>query len=225
MLNGGVAVPELSGRVVDEAGLFAFRGTGAIEPAIAELEQKTGGQMVVWTIPSLDGEPIETVSMRAAEKWKIGHKGQDNGVLLTIAVKERAVRLEVGYGWEGCINDARAGDIIRSIGSYFRTRDYVAGVVHAVKMVEWYTSGAPVGSVVPWWKTTWGWVSTLLLFGVLLAIGYGFFRTLKWLFTADLRDLSGGSGSGSRGGGGSFGGGGFRGGGGGFGGGGASGRW
>ncbi len=224
-----VTVPATPDRVVDQAKVFTPDGKQRIVDAILELEKATGGQMVVWTIPSLEGEPIETVSMRAAEKWKIGRKGKDNGAILTIALKDRSMRLEVGYGWEGNVNDARAGDIIRSLGGYFRSGDYAGGAVHAVKQVQAFVTGAvpaPDSAPAPARvsaargsaeqsseKGDWTplWVIIVLILFVILAF------------------LDKSSGGGYRGGGfgGGFrgGGGGFRGGGGRFGGGGASGRW
>ncbi|MGE4564358.1 MAG: YgcG family protein [Victivallaceae bacterium] len=229
ILTAEVTVPATPDRVVDQANLFSGPGREKVLKAIRELEKTTGGQMVVWTVPTLEGEPIETVSMRAAEKWKIGHKGKDDGVLLTIALKDRSIRLEIGYGWEGKINDARAGDIIRSMGDSFRAGDYAGGAVLAVNQVQNFVTGKnvpvttpakpaarPQGKEFPIDTFFWVFIAMVVILAVIGKIfpGSGF----------------GGGGGGYRGGGGfsgggSFGGGGFRGGGGSFGGGGASGKW
>jgi len=89
--------------------------------------------MVVAIFPSLEGENLEDSSIRLAEKWRIGQKGLDNGVILVVFVKERKVRLEVGYGLEPVIPDAAAGDIIRNaIAPRFREGQYAAGIEAAV---------------------------------------------------------------------------------------------
>jgi uncharacterized protein len=228
LLTAEVVVPATPDRVVDQANLFSGSGREKVLKAIRELEKTTGGQMVVWTVPSLEGEPIETVSMRAAEKWKIGHKGKDDGVLLVIALKDRSIRLEIGYGWEGKINDARAGDIIRAMGDSFRAGDYAGGAVLAVDRVRDFVTGKatpaaapatpaarPQGNEFPIDAFFWVFMAIVVILAVIgkffpgSGLGGGGFR---------------GGGGGSFGGG-SFGGGGFRGGGGSFGGGGASGRW
>lgn len=143
----GLDVPPLTGRVVDRAGVFGTGGAAEIENAIREFEQATGGgQMAVLTVKTLDGTPIETFGIAVMDKWKIGRKGKDDGVILIIAVDDRKTRLEVGYGFEGAINDARAGDVLRSLAPYFRENRYAAGTVHAVGMVQKFVTGkAPEG--------------------------------------------------------------------------------
>lgn len=143
----GLDVPPLTGRVVDRAGVFGTGGAAEIENAIREFEQATGGgQMAVLTVKTLDGTPIETFGIAVMDKWKIGRKDKDDGVILIIAVDDRKTRLEVGYGFEGAINDARAGDVLRSLAPYFRENRYAAGTVHAVGMVQKFVTGkAPEG--------------------------------------------------------------------------------
>ena len=97
---GAVEVPPLTGRVVDRAGVFGA-GASRVEAAVLALENASGGQMAVLTVPTLDGEPIEDFSIRVAEAWKIGRKGKDNGAILVIVPDDREMRLEIGYGWEG----------------------------------------------------------------------------------------------------------------------------
>lgn len=138
----GLDVPPLTGRVVDRAGIFGTGGAAEIENAIREFEQATGGgQMAVLTVKTLDGTPIETFGIAVMDKWKIGRKDKDDGVILIIAVDDRKTRLEVGYGFEGAINDARAGDVLRSLAPYFRENRYAAGTVHAVGMVQKFVTG------------------------------------------------------------------------------------
>ncbi|MEI8242152.1 MAG: TPM domain-containing protein [bacterium] len=137
-----LAVPALTGRVVDQAGILG--GDAArVEAAIQGLERTTDGQMAVLILPTLGGDALEPFSMRVAEAWKIGRKGKDNGALLVIVRDSRGLRLDIGYGWEGSINDARAGDIIRGMGPFFRAGRFGDGCVYAVRQVEGYVSGKP----------------------------------------------------------------------------------
>ena len=146
---GAVEVPPLTGRVVDRAGVFGA-GASRVEAAVLALENASGGQMAVLTVPTLDGEPIEDFSIRVAEAWKIGRKGKDNGAILVIVPDDREMRLEIGYGWEGEINDAKAGDVIRDMAPFFRAGNYADGAVYAVgKVQEFVTGKAPEGQPVP----------------------------------------------------------------------------
>src|SRR5581483_12386920 len=85
----------------------------SLSAELAAHEQRTGNQVVLLTVPSLEGEPLEEFSDRVATTWKLGQKGTDNGVLLLVVPKDRRVRIEVGYGLEGTLTDAVASRIIR----------------------------------------------------------------------------------------------------------------
>jgi uncharacterized protein len=107
-----------------------------LENKLAEFERNTSHQVAVLTIPSLQGENIEDFSIRVAESWRIGRKGFDNGVILIIALKDRKLRIEVGYGLEGVLPDAIANQIIREvIVPHFRNNDYGAGVDAGVNAI------------------------------------------------------------------------------------------
>ena len=142
--NAEFKVPPLTGRVVDAGKVFTEEESAQIEAAILRLESATGGQMVVTTLPSLEGLSIEDVGIRLGDAWKIGNKGKDDGAILIIAVPERKMRLEVGLGWEGPINDARAGDVIRGLAPFFRENKYADGAVWAVESVQQYVTGKEV---------------------------------------------------------------------------------
>lgn len=146
--NGEFAVPPLTGRVVDAGSVFTPEESAQIESAILRLESTTGGQMVVTTLPSLEGLSIEEVGIRLGDTWKIGSKEEDNGAILIIVVPERKMRLEVGIGWEGAINDARAGDVIRGLAPFFRENKYADGAVWAVESVQQYVTGKEVDRTV-----------------------------------------------------------------------------
>jgi uncharacterized protein len=122
--------------VNDYAGLLSAPDRQRLEGLLAERERATGAQMVVAIFPSLEGENLEDVSIRLAERWRVGQKSLDNGVILIVFVKDRKVRLEVGYGLEGAIPDAIAGQIIReSVAPAFREGRYAAGLERAVTAV------------------------------------------------------------------------------------------
>lgn len=142
--NAEFAVPPLTGRVVDAGAVFTTEERERIENAILKLESATGGQMVVATLPSLEELSIEDVGIRLGDAWEIGNKGKDDGAILIIVVPERKMRLEVGYGWEGSINDARAGDVIRGLAPFFKEKKYADGAVWAVESVQQYVTGKEV---------------------------------------------------------------------------------
>lgn len=108
-------VPPLSGRVNDAAGILSAGTRRQLEAVLGDLERTDSTQIVVLILPSLAGEDLEGFSMRTAEAWKIGHRGLDNGAILLIAVKERKLRIEVGYGLEGRLTDLESGRIIRNV--------------------------------------------------------------------------------------------------------------
>jgi uncharacterized protein len=227
-------VPPLAARVNDLAALLPADAEQRIEQRLAAYEKKTGHQIAVLTVPDLEGDPIEEYGIRVAEAWKLGRKGHDDGAILIVALKDRAARIEVGYGLEGDVPDALAGRIIRErLTPAFRRGDYAGGVDSALDALIGATGGdgVPLAAAQPAQrqrKSVGGWLPFLLFlaFVVLPFIGGGGGRG---------RGRRGGmflpgSFGGGRGGFGGFGGGGggfggFSGGGGGFGGGGASGRW
>lgn len=130
-------IPDLgTRRVVDEAGVLTSGEIDALTRRIDAFEAASGGQMAVLLIRSLYGDAVEDYSLAVAEKWKIGWKGQDNGVLLLLAMEDRRSRLEIGYGLEGVINDARAGDILRDMAPYMRKGEYANAIDFAIRSVE-----------------------------------------------------------------------------------------
>ena len=108
-----VEVPALTARVQDGAGLLSAAEEQALTNQLAAFETETQHQIVVLTLPSLEGEAIEAFSIRVAEAWKIGQAEFDNGLILIVAAKDRRARIEVGYGLEGAIPDALAAQIMR----------------------------------------------------------------------------------------------------------------
>ncbi|HBZ72769.1 MAG TPA: hypothetical protein DEP35_24770, partial [Deltaproteobacteria bacterium] len=106
-------VPPLRARVNDLAGLLPPERQAQLEERLARYEQETSHQIVLLTVPSLEGDAIEDFSIRVADAWKIGHKGLDNGIIVVIARDERRARVEVGRGLEGAVPDVVASRILR----------------------------------------------------------------------------------------------------------------
>jgi uncharacterized protein len=128
-----VEVPALKGRVNDYAGLLSGATISQLDTVLVNLETTDSTQIVVLTIPSLDGDSLEDFSLRVAEKWKIGRLKIDNGALLIIARDERKLRIEVGYGLEGVLTDSVSGQIIRNIITpHFRQGNFDQGVIDGV---------------------------------------------------------------------------------------------
>ncbi|MCE7862230.1 MAG: TPM domain-containing protein [Bacteroidetes bacterium CHB5] len=127
-------VPELWGtRVHDDARVLKQETVEALESQLKAYEDSTSNQIAILTISSLEGEVIEEYSLRVAEKWKLGQKDKDNGVLLLIAVDDHKMRIEVGHGLEGVLTDAQCNRIIRNeMAPAFRRADFDGGIIAAV---------------------------------------------------------------------------------------------
>ncbi len=223
--------PPLTGRVVDDAGILSSDTQAKLTDLLAQQEKQTGDQVVVATLKSLQGYPIEDYGYQLGRSWGIGQKGKNTGALIIVAPTEHKVRIEVGYGLEGVLTDAQSKVIIDEVMTpAFKQGNYDAGVyngalavLHAIGGANLNASPQPVemqgrhsGGHIP-------------IFLIIIIIWIVFGRFLWPLFF--LGGIGGGFGGGRGGfggggfGGGGFGGGGFSGGGGSFGGGGASGSW
>jgi uncharacterized protein len=110
----------LTGRVVDQAGIILPADEQRLTQQLARLERETTDQVVIVTLPSLNGEAIEKVGLALGNGWGIGQADTDNGVLLLVAPHDRKVRIEVGLGLEGLLTDARAAKIIEMMLPSFR---------------------------------------------------------------------------------------------------------
>jgi uncharacterized protein len=127
--EGLAPIPPLQARVTDLTHTLSASERDALESKLAAWEQKTGNQLAVLLVPSTKPEPIEAYSIRVAEAWKIGRKGQDNGALFTIAKDDRKMRIEVGYGLEGTLTDAMSKRIIADeVAPLFRQGQFAAGI-------------------------------------------------------------------------------------------------
>jgi uncharacterized protein len=221
---------------MDLAGIMDQSSVGKLNGFLRELEQKTGAQVVLLSVDSLEGNSLEDFSLSVAEKWGLGQKDRDNGLLIFFAMKERKYRFEVGYGLEGILPDSLVGSIGRQyIVPYFRKGEYASGAAAATLAVAGIIAkdkgvaitgmprlGRPGSGTRVDRKSSLSEKIFLILL-VLLFI-YMLIRHPRMLFMFLLFSSMGGRRS-SWGGGGGFGGGFGGGGGGGFGGGGASGGW
>jgi len=128
--------PELTGRVVDTAGLIPAGTAQQLAQQLKQHEQETSNQVVVVTLPSLQGYAIEDYGNQLGRHWGIGQADRNNGVLLIVAANDRKVRIEVGYGLEGTLTDARSHQIIQQIIlPQFRSNDYEQGIVRGTEAI------------------------------------------------------------------------------------------
>jgi uncharacterized protein len=225
-------IPPLTGPVVDAAGLLSggdVRRLESLARAARGAEGGNGVQLQYLVVRSLEGEPIEDYSMRVAERWGIGTKGKDNGVLVTVAVEDRAVRIEVGGGLEGALTDAQSSRIIRgTMAPAFRERRFGEGLYEAGVQILGALGALPSG-IQPTRRAPqpvhFSAVAIIAFFVLVLVLrgllGFGP-RRRRHLWWGGGPWIGGGWGGGGLGGGGGSG---WSGGGGGFSGGGASGRW
>ena len=247
---GAPSFPALTGRVVDNAHVLSPQVQADLTAKLKALEQKNGDQLVVVTLPSLQGLEIEDYGYQLGRAWGIGHKGKNNGVQFIIAPSEHKVRIEVGYGLEPELTDALSSVILQSaVLPKFRAGDIQGGIVDGTDAIidqlglDESTAeakaaqaaqaaraprhhGSPIGALIP------------LIFIIFIAVslsrgrgggGGGLGWILPMMFLGGMRGGGGGGWGGGGGGGGDDGGGGggdsFSGGGGDFGGGGSSGSW
>src|SRR5438445_2667341 len=145
-----VAVPPLSGRVVDQTGTLGSNDIASLTQTLKDLEARKGSQIAVLIVPTADGEAIEQFSLRVAEAWKIGRKKIDDGALLVIAKNDRRLRIEVGYGLEGALTDATTKRIIdEDITPKFKTGDFAGGVSAGVKRMVGIVDGEKLSEPEP----------------------------------------------------------------------------
>jgi len=213
-------VPPLTGPVVDRANLITEKNHIGLSKGLKQYKLKTGNQVQILTINTLEDETLEGYSIKVVDQWKLGDKEKDNGILFLVALKERKVRIEVGQGLEGLLPDALTGRIIDQVVPYFKKNKYEQGIIYGTTLILKTLGGdhkalkkkkkSPVPSMLPF---------ILILFWLWIT-----FRRPHWLVfflggsMASRGRISSGSGW-------SSGGGGWSGGGGGFSGGGASGSW
>ncbi|KRP72708.1 methanol dehydrogenase [Pseudomonas sp. B2021] len=223
--QAALTFPALTGRVVDSAQMIDPAVREQLTQQLQALEQTSGDQLVVVTVPDLQGVPIEDYGYQLGRQWGIGQKGKDNGALLIVSRDDRQLRIEVGYGLEGVLTDAQSWVIINQvILPKFKAGNFSQGISDGVAAMIQVVGGEPLAVPAHVADANFAMDNPGFSIGLfILLIG------VLWLCNrmglpvgAILLAILNSSG---RGGGGGGGGGGFRGGGGGFGGGGASGSW
>ena len=129
-------IPYLTGRVTDNAQILSPTTSQSLTESLKAYESRTGNQIVVLTIPTIDGENIEEYAIKVFEAWKLGQKGKDNGILIVVVPNDRRMRIEVGYGLEGTLTDGMAGQIIRLVMTpKFKNGDYNGGIIDGTRAV------------------------------------------------------------------------------------------
>ena len=216
------------GRITDLTGTLSSTEKASLERKLADFERETTNQIAVLLIPTLAGDNLEDYSIRLAEKWKVGQKGRNNGVIFLIVKKDRKLRIEVGYGLEGALTDAVSGSIIsQEVAPRFKAGQFYQGINAGVSAIMAATRGeykAPDKKKRHSRSSPWGsYWPILLFFGIFILIN-AFSRRRRYHSVGSRGWTTGGGfwGGGFSGGGS---GGGFSGGGGDFGGGGSSGEW
>lgn len=140
-----VAVPPLTGRIVDQTSTLSSGDIAALDQKLRDFEERKGTQIAVLIVPTTSPETIEQFSLRVAEAWKIGRKKIDDGAILVVAKDDRTLRIEVGYGLEGALNDVTAKRIIDEIiVPKFRSGDFAGGVDAGVDRILRVVDGEPL---------------------------------------------------------------------------------
>jgi uncharacterized protein len=143
--SADVGIPNLTARVTDETATLTAEQRASLEQTLQAFEAKKGSQISVLIVPTTQPETIEQYSMRVVEQWKLGRKRVDDGALLIVAKNDRALRIEVGYGLEGALNDATSNRIINEIiVPKFRQGDFYGGIAAGVGGIMNVINGEPL---------------------------------------------------------------------------------
>ena len=140
-----VPVPPLSGRITDQTATLNLEQKAALEQTLQSVETRKGSQLAVLIVASSAPETIEQYALRVAELWKLGRKKVDDGAILVIAKNDRALRIEVGYGLEGTLNDATSKRIISDvITPRFKQGDFYGGISDGIAQIIHVIDGEPL---------------------------------------------------------------------------------
>ncbi|SCK20660.1 uncharacterized protein VAR608DRAFT_1536 [Variovorax sp. HW608] len=145
LVQAQVPVPPLTARVTDQTGTLSAQQASTLEQQLAAFEARKGTQLAVLIVPTTGPEPIEQYALRVAEQWKLGRKNVDDAAILVVAKNDRALRIEVGYGLEGVLNDATAKRIISEIiVPQFRQQDFAGGISAGLQRMMSVIDGEPL---------------------------------------------------------------------------------
>lgn len=140
-----IAVPPLTGRVTDQTATLTIEQKVSLEQTLQAFEARKGSQLAVLIVPTSAPETIEQYALRVAEQWKMGRKKVDDGAILVVAKTDRALRIEVGYGLEGALNDATSKRIISEIITpRFKQGDFSGGITAGVDQIIRVIDGEPL---------------------------------------------------------------------------------
>ncbi len=172
-----LAVPALSGHVIDQTHTLTTEQQQQIEETLSAFELRKGSQLAVLLLPSTQPETIEQYALRVAEQWQLGRKKVDDGAILVVAKDDRTVRIEVGYGLEGALNDATSKRIIEEgITPMFRQQNFAGGILAGLQRMMGVIDGEPLPTPTakspqdPWNNITWIIVAGAVLGFVLRAV-------------------------------------------------------
>ena len=140
-----VPVPALTGHVIDQSGTLGAEQKSSLEQTLTAFEARKGSQLAVLMIASSAPEEIEQYALRVADQWKLGRKKVDDGAILVVAKNDRTLRIEVGYGLEGALNDATSKRIISEvILPRFKQQDFYGGITAGVEQIIRVVDGEPL---------------------------------------------------------------------------------
>ncbi|WP_310646900.1 YgcG family protein [Limnohabitans sp.] len=143
--NAQVPIPPLTGHIIDQTHTLTEAQQQQIEASLAAFELRKGSQVAVLLVATTQPETIEQYALRVAEQWQLGRKKVDDGAILVIAKNDRTVRIEVGYGLEGALNDATCKRIIEElISPRFRQQDFEGGIAAGVQRMMRVIEGEPL---------------------------------------------------------------------------------
>ncbi|HVS27575.1 MAG TPA: YgcG family protein [Burkholderiales bacterium] len=170
-----VAIPPLQARVTDLTHTLSGGEIRQLEEKLAAFEAKKGSQIAVLVVPTTQPEAIEQYAIRVAEAWKLGRKGIDDGALLLVAKQDRTLRIEVGYGLEGALNDATAKRIVSEIiVPYFKRGDFYGGINAGISRMVAVIEGEPLPQPKRSSSSSgFGNIESLLFIGFVLVIAVG----------------------------------------------------
>ena len=145
IVTAQIAVPPLSGRVTDQTATLSAEQKVILEQTLQAFETRKGSQLAVLIVPTITPETIEQYALRVAEQWKLGRKKVDDGAILVVAKDDRVLRIEVGYGLEGALNDATSKRIISEIITpRFKQGDFYGGITAGVDQIIRVIDGEPL---------------------------------------------------------------------------------
>jgi uncharacterized protein len=176
-----VAVPPLAAHVTDLTNTLDSSQVQSLDTQLAEFEKTKGAQLAVLMLPTTQPETIEQYSLRVVEQWKLGRKKVDDGALLIIAKDDRKMRIEVGYGLEGALNDATAKRIIAEvITPPFKQGNFAAGIEAGLQSMMQVVGGEPLPALVAQQgsKSTPNFETMIVLTFVLVVVVGGMLRTV-----------------------------------------------